>query len=269
VVAPRGRLGVDPHLFPRARGNMNKMRFSGIDVIRLFEHDPDLLQGVDAGVAVRLRTRGVARRLWVPAGAWEPAFDERQVDGHLGLLVIDGFLVRTLVLAGRECSEIVGPGDVVRPWESDELDGSVECACAWSVLRPATFAVMDERLAAVMGRWPAIMSTLMARSARRSRSLVHQATIAHVRHAEMRLLLALWHLADRWGRVTPDGVVVPVPLTHKLLAQLTCLQRPTASSALGHLAADGRLSRRDDGGWTLHGAPPEAPARTQAHLTAA
>jgi CRP/FNR family transcriptional regulator, cyclic AMP receptor protein len=86
-----------------------------------------------------------------------------------------------------------------------------------------------------------------------------------VRHAPTRLLLTLWHLADRWGRVTPDGVVLRLPLTHQLLAQLTCLQRPTVSSALSQLAADGRLTRRTDGGWTLHGRPPTTDERPGDH----
>ena len=85
---------------------------------------------------------------------------------------------------------------------------------------------------------------------------MHQATIAHVRNADARVLLVLWHLADRWGRVTPNGILVPLPLTHQLLAQLTCLQRPTVSSAVGQLSQQGQLTRLSERGWLLHGEPP-------------
>ena len=30
--------------------------------------------------------------------------------------------------------------------------------------------------------------------------------------------MLLWYLAERWGRVTPDGVIVPLRLTHETLA---------------------------------------------------
>ncbi|HEY4097551.1 MAG TPA: Crp/Fnr family transcriptional regulator [Baekduia sp.] len=226
------------------------------DLIRVFDHDPELLDGLDATTAAHLRRRMTTPRAWADPGAWLPDFSPSEIVGHLGLLVIDGLLVRTVRLAGRECSEVVGPGDLVRPWDGDELASSVESASDWRVLIPTTFAVLDRRFAAQSARWPTITAQLLGRSTRRCRTLVHQATIAHVRHAQTRVLLALWHLADRWGKVTPHGVRVPVPLTHQLLAQITCLQRPTASAAVAGLAKDGAISRTSDGGWLLHGDPP-------------
>ncbi|QEC48286.1 Crp/Fnr family transcriptional regulator [Baekduia soli] len=232
------------------------MEFSGLDLIRVFEYDPDLLDGLDEPVAAHLRTRLTTRRAWADAGPWTLEMDPDEIPGHLGMLVIDGLLVRTVRLAERESSEVVGPGELLRPWDSEDTMGSVECVSEWRVLQPTTFASLDRRFAELVARWPTIIAQLLSRSARRCRTLVHQATIAHVRHAETRVLLALWHLADRWGRVTADGVVVPVPLTHQLLAQLTCLQRPTVSGALSQLKAAGVVSRRGDGGWLLHGDPP-------------
>jgi CRP-like cAMP-binding protein len=229
---------------------------SDLDLIRIFEYDPELLDGLDAQVAAHLRQRLAARRTWADPGPWEPAFDEADSAGHLGLLVVDGLLVRTVSLGGRECSEVVGPGDLVRPWDTDDLDASVPCHSTWRVLQPVTFAVLDAAFAARAARWPTITAQLLARGTRRCRMLVYQATIAHVRHAETRVLLALWHLADRWGKVTADGIRVPVPLTHQLLAQITCLQRPTVSAAVSQLTAAGEISRAPEGGWLLHGRPP-------------
>jgi|tagenome__1003787_1003787.scaffolds.fasta_scaffold20225838_1 CRP/FNR family cyclic AMP-dependent transcriptional regulator len=227
------------------------------DLIRVFEHDPDLLEGLEAPVAAHLRQRLAARRTRVEPGRWEPDFGEEDIAGHLGLLVIEGLLIRTVVLAGRECSEVVGPGDLIRPWDREDALVSVPCHSTWRVLQPATFAVLDAGFALRIARWPTITARLFARGTRRCRTLIYQATIAHVRHAQTRVLLALWHLADRWGRVTADGIRVPVPLTHQLLAQITCLQRPTVSAAISHLTEAGAISRAPDGGWVLHG---EAPA---------
>jgi hypothetical protein len=67
-----------------------------------------------------------------------------------------------------------------------------------------------------------------------------------------------WHLAERWGRVTGDGVIVPLALTHRILGQLVGARRPTVSTALSELAERGELVRRPDGSWLLRGDPPDA-----------
>jgi CRP/FNR family transcriptional regulator, cyclic AMP receptor protein len=73
---------------------------------------------------------------------------------------------------------------------------------------------------------------------------------------ELRTLLFLWHLADRWGRVGADGVQVPVGVTHETLGRLVRAQRPSVTRALNRLTARGALSRAPDGTWVLHGEPP-------------
>lgn len=239
-------------------GHHGGMRSPGRDLIRVFDADPDLLAGVEEPAATHLRQRLAARRVQVDRGTWSPTIDDAERSGHLGLLVVDGLLVRTLRLAGRESSEVVGPGDLIRPWDAGDAGGSVACVSAWRALEPTLLAALDGPFAARAARWPAIMAALLERSARRSRALVHQATIGHVRRADTRLLLVLWQLADRWGRVTPDGVLVPLALTHELLAQMTCLRRPTVSAALGQLAQAGEISALPDGGWLVHGEPPGA-----------
>jgi len=52
-------------------------------------------------------------------------------------------------------------------------------------------------------------------------------------------MILFWHLADRWGRVTPDGVLVELELTHGLLSRLTSLRRPTVSATLKELRETG------------------------------
>ena len=67
--------------------------------------------------------------------------------------------------------------------------------------------------------------------------------------------MLFWHLASRFGRVRADGVVVPLRLTHSILAELVAAQRPTVTSALSALAKRGRV-RSLDGAWLLTGDPP-------------
>jgi CRP-like cAMP-binding protein len=80
--------------------------------------------------------------------------------------------------------------------------------------------------------------------------------IAHQPRVDDRVLLTLWHVAERWGRVRPDGIVIPLPLPHRRLAGLVGAQRPSVTTAMGDLARAGALSKADDGAWVLHGSPP-------------
>jgi len=80
--------------------------------------------------------------------------------------------------------------------------------------------------------------------------------IAHHPRVDDRLLLTLWHLAERWGRVRPEGIAVRLPLTHQRLADLVGAHRPSVTIAMGDLVRAGTVSRCEDGTWTLHGSPP-------------
>jgi len=224
------------------------------DVVCVFDEDPDLLAGLDPATTAMLRHRAVAPKLCIEAGPW-PAPVEEASTGSFGLLVVEGLMIRSLRLAGRECPELIGAGDVLRPWDC-ERDGSVPMSVSWTALERTTVAVLDQGFAPVLCRFPTIMSALLSRSTRRSRTLAFLLAIAHIRHAETRLQTLLWHLADRWGRVTPAGVHLPLALTHKTLAQLACMRRPTASATLQRMARAGEVARRHDHTWLLTGQPP-------------
>lgn len=223
--------------------------------VRVFEHEPDLLSGLDGDTAAVLRRRVVVPQLQLAAGVWRPP-GCGQFDGALGLLVLDGVLSRSICLQGRNCAELLGAGDLLRPWDLGDPADAFAAPCAWRVLQPVRLAVLDRRFAAIAARWPTIVDTLLARSTLRSRALVFHLAIAHIRQAETRLLMLFWHLAERWGRMTPDGVVLPLPLTHEMLGKLVCLHRPTTSSALQRLIRAGQIARRADRGWMLLGEPP-------------
>ncbi len=225
------------------------------DAVRVFREDPDLLAGLDARTAELLSHRAVAPRVWIDAGPWQPPPAIEELRRSLGLLVVDGLLMRTLHVHGRCCHEIVGAGDLLRPW--DDVDSSVADATSWRALERASVAVLDERFSAIALRWPAVGAQLLARSVQRSRSLAINLAIVCERRADRRLHMLLWHLADRWGRVTPEGVHLPLRLTHEILGDLACIRRPTASSALTCLARNEQIARRPDGTWLLTGpAPP-------------
>jgi CRP-like cAMP-binding protein len=61
---------------------------------------------------------------------------------------------------------------------------------------------------------------------------------------ERRLLLKLRQLAERWGRVTPDGIRLDLRLTHQELANMIGAVRESVTIALGRLADSGEIEMR-------------------------
>jgi DNA-binding transcriptional ArsR family regulator len=68
----------------------------------------------------------------------------------------------------------------------------------------------------------------------------------------------LWHFADRWGSVRPDGVALRLNVTHAMLASIVAAERPTVTLALGALRERGLVEREKDRAWLLRGGPPDA-----------
>jgi CRP/FNR family cyclic AMP-dependent transcriptional regulator len=222
--------------------------------MRLIDADPDLFEGLNGATPMRALNDLTVSVVRVPVGPWRVPLD---ADGErLGLLVLDGLIARIVTVGSQRRAELIGPGDVIRPWETggDELD-RVRLDVRWDVLQPARLAVLDAAFTRDACRIPQVMSALILRSIRRSQRMAVLLAIADVRRVDERLLALFGHLGDRWGRVTPDGVHVPVRLTHELIAQLIGAQRPTVTTGLGELQRAGRLIKRPDRTWLLPGEP--------------
>jgi CRP/FNR family transcriptional regulator, cyclic AMP receptor protein len=226
------------------------------DVIRVLEVDPDLGQDLEPAALAVARPRAVARAKWLEEGRWQPFAEEWDHRGHLGLLIVDGFLARNLQLGTRRCAELLGPGDVLRPWVRLAEYSSVPVEDGWEVLEQARLAVLDRRVAVVLAAWPEITAAIMDRMMARSRWLALHLAIAHLRRVESRVHVALWHFADRWGHVGPGGVSLRLNLTHAHLADMVAAERPSVTLALSALRERGLVERDADQIWLLHGGPP-------------
>jgi CRP/FNR family cyclic AMP-dependent transcriptional regulator len=229
--------------------------------------DPDLAADLDPAERARAEHAIRAPSVRLASGPWEP---ERDLDwspgpGDLGLLVLDGLLVRGLDLHGAACAEVIGAGDVIRPWET-RPDATLQRNAHWDVAAPAHLAILDRRALALIGRWPEIVAKLSERSIQRSHGLAFHLAICGLPRVDLRLIAVLWNLADRWGRVTPNGVVLPLPLTHRVLGQLIAVRRPSVTTHLGQLREQGLVVPRPEGGWLLGGDPPEELAEIRAQL---
>lgn len=226
------------------------------DLISIVDADPDLAELLDESERERARRQALTRVRRLSPGAWDAANAVEPGLHHRGFLIVDGLLSREVEVLGRRCVELLGAGDVLRPWRWDPDGSHVHAEVGWTVLDPARLAVLDHGLVVRMTPWPQLGVELFARGTRRAHALAVVLAIAHHQRVDDRLLLTLWHLADRWGRVSPQGIVVPLSLSHQRLADLVGAHRPSVTSAMGDLVRAGSVSRREDGIWILHGAPP-------------
>lgn len=223
----------------------------------IVDADADLAALLDEPARQRARRDALTRVRALSPGAWDAGSAVEPGIHHRGFLVVAGLLTREVDVLGRRCVELIGPGDVLRPWRWDEDGSHVRAEVGWMVLEPSRLAVLDHGLVTRMVPWPELGVELFGRGTRRAHQLAVALAIAHHQRVDDRVLLTLWHVAERWGRVGPDGIVVDLPLSHQRLADLVGAQRPSVTSALGELARSGAVSRRDSGEWLLHGPPPE------------
>jgi CRP/FNR family transcriptional regulator, cyclic AMP receptor protein len=226
-------------------------------MIRLLDAYPDLGEALDPG-----RYEEARARLRVAVHAVAPGnLDPRSLpapSNRLGLLVVEGLMIRNVTIVRSSCAELVGYGDVLHPWDDLREGAPVQVDVQWRVLEPARLAVLDDRFMRVAGAYPEVIAALLLRAVARTQALAVSLAISTLKGLEARLLALLWHLADRWGHVGPNGVSVPVVLTHQMLAELVGASRPSVSTALKKLERQSAISRRAQGGWVLHSEPPEA-----------
>jgi CRP/FNR family cyclic AMP-dependent transcriptional regulator len=210
----------------------------------------------------------VAAELRLPEGPWHAVEHPLgAMPGDLGFLVLDGLLSRDVSVGRHGCAELLGPGDLLRPWDVDDgYQAPIRHMATWRVHQRARLAVLDASFAGLVGHFPAIVGELLSRTLRRSRDLTVLLAIAAMPRLDARLLAALWHLADRWGRVSHEGTLLPLKLTHETLAGIVGAQRPSVTTALRTLERHGALRRHQGGGWLLFGDPPvDAERATRAH----
>ena len=105
----------------------------------LLELDPDLgLLLTDAGrvEAARHELRVAVHTL--DPGPWDADKLASASPGHLGILVLDGVLAREVLVSDTVSTELLGPGDVIRPWRLHDGSTLLRHQVRWSVLARST-----------------------------------------------------------------------------------------------------------------------------------
>lgn len=229
---------------------------SGDKFVYVLDHDAGLRSVLGEADRARCRQHAVAAIAEVATGPWD-AQAHPVPDAVLGLLVLDGLVIRDVTVAEARCGELLGPGAILRPWDLSGDDAPMRHDVDWQVIEPLRVAVLDPHFLRVVAHWPPLITALVARADERAQDLAVMVSIHSLKRVDVRLLAFFWHLADRYGKVTSGGVLVPLGLTHRQLALLVGAQRPSVTSALGTLAERELLRRDDDGNWLLTGDPPD------------
>ena len=239
----------------------------------LLELDPQLGQLLSderrAAAEHELRLRVSA----FPTGEWDGG---RLVDAdpsHLGLLVVDGVLAREVVLGDTVSTELLGPGDIIRPWHLDGPPELLPVIVRWNALSPIRLGLIDRRVASALGRYPEVSAVIVDRLSERAQRLAVTQAISQLNRVDRRLLALFWHLAERWGRVGRDrhrGPARALAPPHRRAGRRTPpdgldragrarARRAALAPGRRHLAAHRRARLRPAGG-RGGGHPPAAPS---------
>jgi CRP/FNR family transcriptional regulator, cyclic AMP receptor protein len=217
----------------------------------LLDADDELADEFGVGDRVAVRQLATARVLQVGVGECDLS-SWFNIAGHgPGLLVLDGLITFETRTGDRVATELLGAGDLLQAptLPTDEL---LERSCQWRALRPTRLALLDEDFVDRVRPFPQVVGALLSRACRRTAELDVLRAITSQPRLEVRLVLLLWHLAARWGKVELAAVRLCLPLTHRLLGQLVAAERPSISHALKRLAQSGLVSGPADD-LRLHG----------------
>ena len=164
----------------------------------LYDVDRELAEALDERQLADARLRAIVPVAELAAGPWPTA--------HL-----------------RTATELLGPGDIVD--FTGVEDALLPADVRWSVPDAARIMVLDDRMLAILRAWPGVARVLLSRAVQRERRLATHRAIAQLPRVDLRLLAFFGHLGERWGRVTPSGVLLPLHLTHETLGRLIGARR--------------------------------------------
>lgn len=171
--------------------------------------------------------------------------------GAFGFIVVEGVVLKETVLATRSALEMLNAGDILAPPLGEDRQEESRATSRYLAHGPVTLAALGPRFRAASRRWPPVADDLLDRIARQAHRASAHLAMLHVSRVEERIALLFADLSERCGRVTPDGVLIDISLTHKLIGGLVGAQRPTVTLALQTLADEGALHRVGADRWVI------------------
>jgi CRP/FNR family cyclic AMP-dependent transcriptional regulator len=223
--------------------------------------DPDLGQLLASERATAAARDLRARVTTLDIGPWYPAELGCASALDVGLLIVRGVIARELWVHDAPSAELFGPGDIIRFRRLEAPpQAMLHTTARWTALGKAAVAVPDRNTRIALRNYPEVAAILVDRLNARAERLAVTQAISQITGVEMRVEALLWHLAERWGRVGTNGIIIPVALSHRMIGSLVGARRPTVSTAIARLTEEGRLTRRPDGSWLLMSSEPPCAA---------
>jgi len=217
----------------------------GQSALSLLDAEPDLANWVVPSERAAAARATRVPEVTVEAGPFDPAAVVSLGRDGFGALVLSGLISREVFLDGRPALRLQGPGDV---FIDEPLGASpAETLVQWSACVSTRLAILDDHVLLAVRRWPRLLRGLCARMQQCHDMTLLQLSASHRPTVEDRIAGLFELLADRWGRMTAHGVVVPIALTHDAIGQMIGARRPTVTLGLRALALQGRLVREEGG----------------------
>lgn len=166
-------------------------------------------------------------------------------------LIVTGVVLKETSLAQRSGLELLGPGDLLAPALTAARQLESRAVSRYLAHGAVSLAVIEDHVRAVVQRWPQVADVLHDRLGRQTHRASMHLAMLHLPRVQDRIIALFSDLAERFGRMTADAILIDLPLTHDLIGGLVAGRRPTVTLALRQLASDGRLQRLDDGRWKL------------------
>jgi CRP/FNR family transcriptional regulator, cyclic AMP receptor protein len=173
-----------------------------------------------------------------------------QVPGAFDFAIVEGVVLKETILAGRSALELLGPGDVLAPPLTVIRQLESRAVSRYLAHGRVSLAAIEDHFREAVRRWPRLADFLHDRLGRQTHRASMHLAMLHMPRAEDRVIALFTDLAERFGHVTADGIVIDLPLTHDIVGGLVASHRPTVTVAVQRLASDGLLERLD-GRWKL------------------
>lgn len=222
--------------------------------VRLLDVEPSLARGMNRRQLDSARESLTADVRRLEPGRWEDGLRPPANALFIGYLILEGAFTREVIVSNRPSIELLGPGDLIRPWVLPPELEAMHITTEWSLLTAGHVAVIGEDFHDKARDYPTILTVLMDRVVARARWLGYQVGLCQLPRIDHRLLLTFRYLAERWGVDGPTGVHIPIRLSHRSISGLIGARRPKVSAAITTLTEQGLIEQSGDGSWTFFAA---------------
>jgi len=102
-------------------------RTAGVsDPVSVLDVDTALADLIPSDQRAQARQATGAATIEFDVGSWTAPVDSDAFRGGYGLLVFEGLMLRRAGIEGRHAAELLGSGDLLRPWQHDGGDSTLE-----------------------------------------------------------------------------------------------------------------------------------------------